>query len=86
MSAVQRRVPGELTCLRLCGLVGWLVGWSGAVGQGDTVGKIDDRRPKTPRPCYDYLISLPSATLKEMWTTAVQNQLKELIEFEVRYL
>ncbi len=48
------------------------------------MGTIYDRRPKAPRPCFDYLITLPTSTLKDMWVGAIKRQIEDLVAHEVR--
>jgi hypothetical protein len=48
----------------------------------DVLGNLEDNRPKPHRPSFDYLISLPTKTLRELWRTALSNQKKALIEAE----
>lgn len=48
----------------------------------DVLGVLEDKRPRTHRPSFEYLISLPTKTLKELWRTALLNQKKALIEAE----
>jgi len=49
------------------------------VGVGDEVlGELKDKRPIEPRPSYDYLVKVPSATLKELLRGAIARQLEAL--------
>ena len=61
------------------GMVGVFVGVSEEV-----LGMLRDVRPSAPRPSFEYLGTLPSIKLREMWRDALNNQRKVLIEAEVR--
>ena len=51
----------------------------------EVLGVIRDSRPTVGRPSADYLHSLPSQKLKEMWREAINNQRTALIAAEVRH-
>jgi hypothetical protein len=46
----------------------------------EVLGEIKDERPTKPRPSKDYLMTLSSTALKEMWTNALKNQRQALID------
>jgi hypothetical protein len=53
------------------------------IGTDDNVlGELEDRRPAEPRPSANYLSSLPTKTLKELWRSALVRQRSALIAAE----
>lgn len=48
----------------------------------DLLGRIHDERARSPRPSASYLITLPCATLKSMWHTALTRQRDALAAVE----
>lgn len=66
--------------MELPGMIGVTVGV-----HEETLGDIRDLRPKAPRPSYDYLSTLPSKTLRDMWRTGLEKQMEALIQAEVSF-
>lgn len=64
--------------MELPGMVGVKVGI-----HEETLGDIRDLRPKSPRPSYEYLSTLPSKSLRDMWRSALKKQIDVLTEAEV---
>ena len=52
------------------------------VQQGEFLGDLIDKRPKDVVPSKQYLETLSSAQLKELWIAALKNQMKVLEENE----